>query len=348
MIQNNIFEPNEHFDFSKLSLGHPSTIQGGSYFTKILYNKQSLYIQTPKGYTRGGFVKNGKKIHVDLMFDNNDKDFITWLEKLESHCQQLIFEKGDSWFENKLEKIDIENAFTSPMKIYRSGQNYLVRASVRTNSVSNTPNVKIYNENETILTIEDVSNETNVVSIIEILGIKFTPRNFQIDIELKQSMVTNTDDLFTNCLIRPKKNVDFQTTETDMVDVEQPDTTEQDINPDMNFLETLSNSIINETELEKHGDVVELDIASLDIDNETDDLKEFDFDTSINDLEIVSLKKPNQVYYDLYKNARKKAKEMKAQCITAFLEAKNIKNTYMLDDDESDSDDDMEFEEYEE
>ena len=62
MINNHIFEPNEDFDFSKLSLGQPAAIQGGSYFTKLLYDKHPFYIQTPKGFTRGGFVKNGKKI----------------------------------------------------------------------------------------------------------------------------------------------------------------------------------------------------------------------------------------------------------------------------------------------
>ena len=41
---NNIIEPNESFDFSKLSLTHPISIQGGAYFTKIEYNKNLLYI----------------------------------------------------------------------------------------------------------------------------------------------------------------------------------------------------------------------------------------------------------------------------------------------------------------
>ena len=34
-----IIEPNESFDFTNLSLAHPSGIQGGAYFTKFLYNK---------------------------------------------------------------------------------------------------------------------------------------------------------------------------------------------------------------------------------------------------------------------------------------------------------------------
>ena len=41
----NILEPNNHFDFSKLSLAQPVGIQGGAYFTKLLNNKkQSILI----------------------------------------------------------------------------------------------------------------------------------------------------------------------------------------------------------------------------------------------------------------------------------------------------------------
>ena len=82
-----------------------------------MHNKP-LYIETPKSLTRQGFVKNGKKIYCDLMFDNNDEQLIHWLESLENKCQELIYKKADTWFENKLEMNDIESAFTSPMRIY--------------------------------------------------------------------------------------------------------------------------------------------------------------------------------------------------------------------------------------
>ena len=61
IMENNIIEPNELFDFSGLSLSHPTGIQGGAYFTKIENNNKPLYIQTLKSVTRQGFVKTGKK-----------------------------------------------------------------------------------------------------------------------------------------------------------------------------------------------------------------------------------------------------------------------------------------------
>jgi hypothetical protein len=53
----------------------------------------------------------------------------------------------------------------------------------------------------------------------------------------------------------------------------------------------------------------------------------------------IELKKPNEVYYEIYKIAREKAKRAKKAAIESYLEAKNIKIKYMLDDlDESDED----------
>jgi rRNA-processing protein FCF1 len=85
-----------------------------------------------------------------------------------------------------------------------------------------------------------------------------------------------------------------------------------------------------------------------DIEENLDDLKEInnnDLNLEKNDLSI-TLKKPNQVYFELYKEARNKAKQAKKSAILAYLEAKNIKKTYMIENiNDSDSDFDAEIDE---
>lgn len=86
-----IIESTDNFDFSKLSLAHPSGIQGGAYFTKIEYGSKPLYIQTTKSLTRQGFVKSGKKYYCDLMFDKNSENLIHWFENLEEKMSKNDF-----------------------------------------------------------------------------------------------------------------------------------------------------------------------------------------------------------------------------------------------------------------
>ena len=403
-MENNIFEPNKDFVFSNISLAQPSSIQGGAYFTKILYNNKPFYIETPKCSTKQGFVKNGKKIFSDLMFDNSNEDFINWIENLETLCQKLIYEKGDAWFQNKLELDDIETAFTSALRIYKSGKYYLMRVNVKMNYNTNIPLVKIYNESEVPLTTEDVNSNTNIISIIEVQGIKFTSRNFQIELEMKQAMVLNTYEMFENCLIKKSnaKNESFQSQNIyndnplqDKILIQSKRDTEQ-VKPPIDLEETVNNGesnsnkslekneetniakevaleiannleqkdLLNNQEsfsnyLEKKEDPkeeelsvtkndnnisekneIDLEVEELGTEENNTDLKEFDISENIDTLESITLKKPNEYYYQIYKEARKKAKQAKKEAMMAFLEAKNIKKVYMLEDlDESDSED---------
>jgi len=396
-----IIEPNAAFDFSKITLAHPVGIQGGAYFTKIEYNNKPLYIQTVKSQTRQGFVKTGKKYYCDLMFDNNADKIIQWFENLEEKCQKLIFEKRDTWFQNNLEESDIETAFNSTIRVYKSGKYYLIRTNVKNNH-NNSPAVKIYNENEISLSIDDVTSETNMISILEVQGIKFTSRNFQIEIELKQMMVLDNEPIFENCLIKTNKvNLiakdhlhksletleDIKLDEINSLDTNDTndindinatndindtndtndinDTNDTNKNDQSNNLEEISEPIFESLEeltpvdisdtIEKGGNI-SLEIEDLNVDTEdlhlgTEDLhlgtEVKNVDVSLeNNLETIKLKKPNHIYFELYKEARNKAKIAKRNALLAYLEAKNIKKTYMLDDlNDSDSDIDAEIDE---
>jgi rRNA-processing protein FCF1 len=372
----NIIEPTIDYDFSRLYLGPPTTLSGGAYFTRIMYNtNKPIYIQTPKSLTKQGFIKSGKKIYTDLMFDNNDTVFINWVENLETKCQELIFNKGQSWFENKLEKDDIETSFSSPFKIFKSGKYYLLRVNVK-------QNIKIYDENDQIINIEDIGVDKTIISILEIQGIKFTSRNFQIEIELKQAMIVSPDPFLDECFIKKpirKQNANEKEVANEISSTSEISSASELISASeiTSFIKNTAKDLVTNSkpaaDLEKpksqtfspinledssfnKKEVIEESNQTnfvLDIEDfepvpeveeveEKDDpniLKEFDLSSTLeNNLESITLKKPNQVYYEIYQKARDKAKEAKKNAIVAYLEMKNIKKTYMLEDiDDSDS-----------
>jgi len=320
----NIISPNDDFDFSSIYLGYP-TSQNGSFFTKIYCQGKPLYIQTPKSQTKQGFVKNGKKIYTELMFSNDENLFIKWLENLETKCQQMIYEKNDDWFQEKLELNDIESAFTNLIKVYRSGKNYLLRTNVKINQTTNEPTIKIYNENETALTIEDITNDKNVISVIEIQGIKFSSKSFQIELEIKQMMLLlDNEVVFDKCLINREKKEEIVSKGVVLKE---------------NVLDMENNDVNSDDEKEVEDNLKERKVESL-ANKETTDISELtDFDLDENlivEEEMMTLKKREEVYYKIYREARKKARILKHQALLAFLEAKNIKKTYMLEDLEED------------
>jgi hypothetical protein len=342
----NIYEPNNDFDFSQLSLAQPTGIHGGAYFTKFLYQNNPLYIETPKSLTKAGFIKNGKKIYTELMFDNNDNEFITWIENLETTCYNLIYANSDTWFKDKLELADIESAFTSSLRIYKSGKFYLIRVNGKINTLTGSPNIKIYNENETLLSVEDILPETNIISIVELQGIKFTNKSFQIDYEVKQIMILTIDKIFENCLIKkgkkrkevleePKYEKDEHLEETLKEHLEEKEEEEH-----LEKTKDEKEDHLEEKEEEEEEDHLEENNIKITILEETDpnDLEEIDINNLVEDLndEKITLNNPNDIYYKKYEEVKTKARTAKTETIRLLLEAKQLKELYMLEDSDSD------------
>ena len=76
-----------------------------------------------------------------------------------------------------------------------------------------------------------------------------------------------------------------------------------------------------------------------------DEIEEIKLDTlETQDNNSVILKKPQDVYYEMWKNARIKAKNAKKEALAAFLEAKQIKENFMLENLDSDSDNNEDLE----
>ena len=380
-----IYDTNEklrEFNFDKLILSKPTLISGGNYFIRFKKDNSPLYIQPPTCNTRNGFVKNGRKYYTDMLFTNEDEYIIQWFEKLEEYCIQYIYDHRDTWFDGNMEKADIENYFTSPLKVYKSGKFYLIRTNVPT--ALDKPSIKIYDEDENQVDFKTITENTKLMNIIEVQGIKCSARSFQIELEMKQSLTLRPEEfqLFDKCIIQPKtQNPSIKSIET----VNNLDTTENvTISTDDTITNEIVSDLINDISSEIEQSEIEQSEILPELDNDTNNLGKSDeldsietdtvttnndvntesdeaenlihtnteVDNSNNSMEEVvftleelptdeklTLKNPNEVYYQMYRDARQKAKVAKELALSSYLEAKNIKNTYMLNDIDSDTSD---------
>ena len=407
-MSNSVQLPNEQFDFSSLSLANPQGLQGGAYFSKLKLNGQPFLIQTPKCSTKNGIHKTEKKIYCDMMFTNDDEEFVNWTNQLESTIKNLIFEKRNLWFHNDMDHDSIDYHWQNLLRTYK-GNKLLLRCFIpKTKSRIGSKTVQIYNEDEEELTFDDIDSTSKMISILEVSGLKFTSQSFQLEFMLRQIMIIKEKPLFNKCLIKISKpsnntkqepdsdaesdiSVDDSTLQIEAKDektdissnqLESKSPTEnivQDISsieietPKVDISENLvsetidissetidiSNNLQNDTEeevpIENEDDNIENLEETEDVDQQIDNTEESLVKNGIiNEIEIlppsestdsVTLKKPNEVYMEIYKEAKKKAQEAKKHAIQAYLEAKRIKSLYLLDEIES-SDDELDFEAY--
>lgn len=339
-----IYNANNEFPFSKLSLLKPTSVQGGNYFIKFRINELPLYIQTPKCNTKQGILKAGKKYFSDLLFTNEDEPFIQWIEKLENYSQKYIYDNRETWFDTELDLHDIENSFSSCVKLYKSGKYYLVRTYVPTQLGKCV--LKIYDETEEIISPEEINDTTNIITILEFQGIKCSARSFQIEIEIKQMLVLPTSNLFEKCILAKGKSSLPKIPEEHFLSSIVSDTLISNENKEEDLGKYGSTDEKVHAPSESKDTLLECDTQEPIEHEEPDDLlKEIELSLEeIPEDEEIKIKTRNDVYYQMYQDAKKKAKLAKDLALSAYLEAKHIKNTYMLediDDSESDLDDEL-------
>jgi hypothetical protein len=402
----------QQFDFQQISLNSPIRVGNGNYFMKYKANDKSLYVQPPQCLTKQGIISVSKKHYIDLLFTNEDADFIQWMEKLEETSVNYIYNNRAKWFDGDMEKDDIENYFSSPFRIFRSGKYYILRVGIAT--TLGLPAIKVYDSDENEVSVDDINDTTQLMCILEIKGVKCGTRNFQIELETKQLMIVKPSNPFDKCLFKVENNTttdvpdkselsvkDFVEEDTDTV--EKPVTLDDDKEELPEILHTDNEEVFVETIDEpvtvntKNIDTIQEDIPEVPLDisynlgitdeqeqiespkiHDTSDISQNDiseventesqqslgeqleimeepFDTMSNEMEEVTfpleslekaepiqLKERNDIYYEMYYEARRKAKMAKEIALNCYLEAKNIKNTHMLNDlPESDSDENI-------
>ena len=239
-----------------------------------------------------------------------------------------------------LDEDDIESYFTPTIKLFKTGKQYLMRVNI-SQRIGTTP-LKIYDENEDDVDIETINENTSLISILEVQGVRCSTKSFQIDIELKQIMVIKPVNLFEKCIIkRNKQEKDLAKKEPQKVEREETIEITIEEEPEEIKEEEKEEDPKVDQEPKAEEEVFVDQEEEIDVEPQNDDILEINLDVDeIKDSDTIHLKEKTEVYYQMYREARQKAKLAKSLALSSYLEARRIKNLYMLDDiDDSDESD---------
>ena len=355
-----IVSANPDFNFKAISLANPQPLNGqtGFYFTQLSVGDENkaLCLQLPECLTKQGIVNIKNAKYLDLMFERSSNDeLMRWIEQLEYACQDIIDANKELWFESDLTRDDIETMMTQVTRLYQSGKYMLMRVFVETGSKPGSKCIA-YDENEMGFDLDILEPTKSVIPLIMIEGVKFSSRSFEISLKVVQVMVMGKNEKKTTCLIKRQldKELDLPREEEEPriePQVEMP----LPVTPMPTLAKpTLAKSTLAKPTLAKPMPVTPMPTLAKPMPATTkpapplvknvNEMEEVMIDYNTIENDTISLKNPNDVYQELYKKAREKAKQCRIAAIEAYLEAKQIKTKYMLyDEDESDdlSDDDI-------
>ena len=375
MNNNKIYDLNVPFDFSLLHLANPSLINNNNYFSKISQGsmKKNCYLQLPKCTTKQGIVKSSYKSYCELCYGITEKIIIEFLENLEKHILDEIYKNRELWFYNadSMTLEDIEDLMTPLIKTYKHGKNFLLKNNIKLDKF------KIYDENENNVIIDDYNFKHEFIPLVHINGVKFSSKNFSIDLVLTQMMILYPSEEFEQqVLIKTNKKPEVleETRESrELVKVKKEKLEKSNKLDESNELELDESEKLNESnelkldesekldesnelvaletkveleikkskEIEKTKELEEFKPKNVDKKenisykyltsaNELTQIDNFDLNESIDNIPL-EIKTRDEIYLEIYKKAKKKAKEIRKNAIDAFLQAKNIKSKYNLD-----------------
>ena len=345
-----IVDINENFE--KLILHTPKAIQGGNaYIANISLNDAPVIFQTPKCKCKKGVHKTNKQIYTDLLFTDHNYSFLNWIQNLEKKVQNLIYEKRETWFggdeDDELTIDDIEHNWMPLIKSYK--KKYLVRTYFPKNIKTYSRAVSVYDNEENELSIDAIVGDSNLITILQLGGLKFSPTYFHLELNVRQVMVIKEKELFNKCLIQFDKTPHHEKEEITSIKEEYHEENDIEEDDDEDDEEGVVNTTIITENLEKIPIVKKEEEITVEENN--DDMNEKtqenvntlvknDNNNEISEInleipkeeQVVELKKPNEVYLEIYKKAREKAKKARMEAIKAYLTVKEIKKQYLLDE----------------
>jgi hypothetical protein len=307
-----ILKTNPDETFSNFSLVDPSvTAIHGYYFTKLLKLTKPIYVEFSKCKLKQSITKSTKKMYCDLIIDS---DVDKWIFNLEKKCKQLLIEKSSFWFENSLKASDMDTVFVPSVK--NTNTNNILKTNIKLSLLTGQPDVKIFHEERTSkdekLTIDTLNQQLQnpLICIIEIQGIKFSEKSFQLEYEIKQILICNEEpvkveeDMFDTCLIQKEKSSALSKIKLNLT------------YPNDQKIDNICNEILLTTNDIGDDEPREIDLESIQVNAENN----------------ISIKDPLEVYRELFKTALENAKKTKEIARIAWLNAKQIKDTYLSND----------------
>ena len=369
----------KNYPFDKIKIKTPKALQGGTYCANLVINEGPVIIQTPKCKTKNGIHKTAKQIYCDLLMNKDHSEFLEWLETLQERVKSLILENSSKWFHDETSLDEIEYNWNNSIRTRKDC--YLIRSFVHKPKGINKISLQIYDTDENQLNIDQVKNDKNVICILEIVGLKFSSNSFHLEICLRQMMVINEKPLFNKCLIKLNsklengENIEKKTVLTTEIKTEEKLETnikyiEENTNQDKEEF-TDTNNLVDTIETREENDIEGHEVQLKKEEPKEEEPKEDFSENNIKEKEImenplektnnleeielkvqddnpIKLKEAREVYLDIYNVAREKAKKTKNEAIKAYLEAKRIKELYMLDIDDSSSEEEDDEDEEEE
>lgn len=184
-----LLENDDKCNLNEISLGIPNQLQNNLFFSKINLNGKPLIIQTGECHTTSGIKSTQYKTYCDLVYCMHEK-VSSFFDELETNIKSILIENKYDWFEEKITQDDVDDAFNETVHFHKQGVR--LRSHIQKDKISDEYILNCYDDNHNKIPIEYFEKGCSFIPIVEIVGLKFSDKSFNIEVRLLQVLLTSS------------------------------------------------------------------------------------------------------------------------------------------------------------
>ena len=181
-------------DFSKIKLENPKKTNN-VYYSNIIYNDNPLIVKVDDLKVLNDLSDISNKTTPSIEFEILNMDLYDFLIEIDEYNINETFNNEQDWFidtdgnPKNIPKEMIDDMYKRLTKPLKLNQQPTIRFKLPVKS--NTILCKCYGDNNDIISIDSIKENTNVSCIINIRGLKFLKQHFICDCYISQIKINN-------------------------------------------------------------------------------------------------------------------------------------------------------------
>ena len=177
-------------NISEIKYSKPEKV-GQSYFASMGYGEKlkPLYIQTPKLKCKTNItdMKDKKVPYLDIEVPSGQMNIYNFLLSLDDNNIKTTVKHSHNWFGKEIPLEAIDDMYRRSTKPFKKNINPTIR--LRLPTIKNEIQCGVYNQNRVFIGLDEIKENTDIVLIIHIRGLKILKTSYYCDCYISQIKV---------------------------------------------------------------------------------------------------------------------------------------------------------------
>ena len=197
-------------DYKKVKLNNikyhePVKTAGGCLISRTFYKHLDqeipIYIQTPRLKVNSDLEILDSKTYIELELDKRHINFYEFINNIDDQNIKETFTNSKDWFQEKLPMDVVDDFYKTNIKMRKYNKSPIIKFKIPLYKNNSRKSCDIFGDDLKPVDVNEIKQNTDVICILELEGIKFFKQRFETEWKVVQLRVYKPKEELMPCLI---------------------------------------------------------------------------------------------------------------------------------------------------